>query len=61
MFNLNDYLAMKTKNLVIEIIESPEGKRYFILREIVPNQAPVTALVSDDPEEVATFLNETKC
>lgn len=52
---------MKTKNLVIEIIESPDGKRYFILREIVPNQAPVTALVSDDPEEVATFLSETKC
>ena len=53
---------MSQKNLIIEVIEGAENKRYFILRELPTAQgtAPVTLLVSDDPEEVAQFLNSFK-
>lgn len=51
---------MKTKNLIIEIICAPNHKRYFIVREIVPNQAPVTVSICDSGEGLASFLDEVK-
>lgn len=51
---------MKTKNLIIEIISDANGKRYFIVREIVPNQAPVTDIICDSGEDLASFLDEVK-
>ena len=48
----------KTKNVVIEIIESPENKRTYVVREFsAPNQPPITLLVADNGEEIAQFLD----
>ena len=47
---------MKTKNLIVEIICDPKGKRYYIVREIVPNSAPVTVHVTDSSSDLSDFL-----
>ena len=49
----------KTKNILIEIIESPEAKRTFVVRELPsqPNQAPSTLGVCDSASELAQFLD----
>lgn len=47
----------KTKNIIVEIIEGAENKRTFVLREIVPNQPPVTLGVCESGDEVAQFLD----
>lgn len=48
----------KTRNIVLEIIESPENKRTYVLREFsAPNQPPTTLYVADNAEEVAQFLD----
>lgn len=51
---------MQTGNFIVEVIENGEGVRYFIVREIVPNSAPKTVLVTDEPNEVANFLYTVK-
>lgn len=51
---------MVTKNLIIEIICDENGKRYFIVREILPNQAPVTVHICDSGDDLASFLDEVK-
>lgn len=59
MSNLN-FNFMQTGNFIVEVIENGEGIRYFIVREIVPNSAPKTVLVTDEPNEVANFLDTVK-
>ena len=51
---------MKEKNVFVEILESENGDRTFIVREPLPQQPAKCLLVSDDSNEVATFLNDIK-
>lgn len=52
---------MKQKNFVIEVVEGAE-KRTFIVRELplIPNAAPVPRLVTQDPEELASFFSSSE-
>lgn len=58
MCNLNEILKMRTKNLIIELIANENDERFYIVREMVPQQPPVTVHVSDSSEELAKFLGE---
>lgn len=51
---------MKEKNVFIEILEDEDGNRTFIVREPLPQQPPKCLLVSDDCNEVGTFLSDIK-
>lgn len=50
----------KVRNVILEIIENDEGKRTYVVREIVPNSAPTTLAVCDDTAELAKFLDNLK-
>lgn len=58
MCNLNEILKMRTKNFIIELIANDNDERFYIVREMVPQQPPVTVYVSDSSEELAKFLGE---
>lgn len=51
---------MNQKNFVVECLEGPEGKRTFIIRELVPNGAPVTRAVCESGDDIATFFDDGK-
>lgn len=53
---------MKTKNFVVEVIQSEDGVRTFIVRELAPapNVPPVTRFVTSDPSELATFFGSSE-
>lgn len=48
------------KNVILEIIEGAEGKRIYIVRELVANNAPNTLAVCDSTEELCQFLDNFK-
>lgn len=51
----------KTRVVNVEVIESAEGKRTYVIREFVgPQQPPATLAVLDSGEEVAQFLVNLK-
>ena len=58
MFNLDEILKMKTRNFIIELISNENDERFYIVREMIPQQPPVTVHVSDNSEELAKFLGE---
>ena len=49
---------MKTRNFIIELISNENDERFYIVREMIPQQPPVTVHVSDNSEELAKFLGE---
>lgn len=53
---------MRTKNFVIEVIEDPESKRTFIVRElpVSPNQPAQVCAVCKDEDELATFFGSSE-
>ncbi len=53
---------MKTKNFVIEVIQSEDGVRTFIVRELAPapNVPPVTRFVTKDASELAMFFGSSE-
>ena len=52
---------MKQKNFVVEILEGSD-KRTFIVRELplIPNAPAVTCLVTESPDELATFFGSSE-
>lgn len=51
---------MKQVNFVIEALESLDGKRTYVIRELVGNQPPQTLAVCSTGEEIAQFFNDFK-